>query len=352
MCDNDNVWIAEIGLAGYIFALSRRNWRAMDCARTSAIQTIAGGRGHFSRPRMWDMVDSDQMQVEDKTNDRKYFTMLPNIIWEIGLSCYDLALYAYIKRIAGESGLCWQAMRTIAKQTGMSLSAIDDSRKVLESKGLISCTKRKHGAQGWAAWHISIMDVWQKNVETMAQKRSQDEQTKALPAGTDMPKALPVGTDAKQNCSQDAHKEEPYKSKKNHFEEEREGAAKNAPPAPTPRDHDPIDPRDRKRHHLPQEAEPSDAVKLYLQACNEAQQPRAPCPEVRAAIDTTVIDLDHWREHLHVWMMKGYRLANVADLLETYKTGLGGRHNGRSYQTGRGATNDVIKTPTGYTADA
>jgi hypothetical protein len=46
----------KFGLTGYIFAFSRSNRRVLDCARTSVIQTITGGRGHFARPAQGEMA--------------------------------------------------------------------------------------------------------------------------------------------------------------------------------------------------------------------------------------------------------------------------------------------------------
>ena len=96
---------------------------------------------------------------------------------------------------------------------------------------------------------------------------------------------------------------------------------------PAPRDHDPVDPRDRKHHHLQQDPEPSEAVKLYLQAANEAHHPQTPSPLVRDQIDKTVTDLDKWKRTLFTWSMHGHRWPNVADLLDVYKNGYNG--NGR-----------------------
>jgi hypothetical protein len=299
------------------------------------------------------MADPNGVQLEDRTNDRKYFTMLPNVLWEMGLSCYDLALYAYVKRVAGEAGICWHSMRDLAKQTGMSLSAIDDSRKTLEAKGLITCTKRKHNETGWAGWHISIVDVWQKNMETMTQKCYQDKQSevlppvtdtaKVLPPVTDTAKVLPPVTDTAQKCSQDARKEEPYKNKKNQREEERESAPEI--------DHEVITPPERKRHSLSPGPEPSEAVKAYLMTCNEFAKPQYATGPIRTAIDASVLpeDIPKWQATVRDWLLAGYRAENIAGMLDVYKTG---GNNGRRGTNQRGSTNDVIKTTSRYVADA
>jgi len=102
-------------------------------------------------------------------------------------------------------------------------------------------------------------------------------------------------------------------------------------------EHELITPKEAKRYNLPIGEEPSGAVKIYLKAANDAQQPQTPCPEVRSEIDAIVTDLEKWQEHLRTWLMKGYRFANVADLLDTYKNGFkNGNGNGGN---GHGAAN-------------
>jgi hypothetical protein len=122
------------------------------------------------------MVDK-QIVLEDSSGDKKYFTMFPNMLYEIGLTPYDRDLYTFYKKVAGENGMCWIDLREIKKQTKISPAQISKSRKILMEKGLISCFKKKVNGEGWPAWHISINDIWEENIKTCKDeyaKRSED----------------------------------------------------------------------------------------------------------------------------------------------------------------------------------
>ncbi|GAF99333.1 unnamed protein product, partial [marine sediment metagenome] len=49
----------------------------------------------------------EQNQV--RSEDRAYFTMMPNIIDDMGLDPYAFRLYVHLRRVAGENGACWQS---------------------------------------------------------------------------------------------------------------------------------------------------------------------------------------------------------------------------------------------------
>jgi hypothetical protein len=159
----------------------------------------------------------DRTQVEDKSGDRRYFTMIPNMLWEIGLTYHDREMYAFLKRIAGDHGTCWRSMRTLARESGLSLGQIEKSREILEAAGLITCDKRKRPEGGWSTWHISIVDVWKRNLEIMLAKRSQYEQIGDESVHTANESVHPTDTmgekctQDEQKCSQDARKEEPLR---------------------------------------------------------------------------------------------------------------------------------------------
>lgn len=101
-------------------------------------------------------------KIKDRSNDRKYFTMLPNIVWTMGLSVYDLWLYATIKRVAGEHDSCWMSTRQLSDLSGVSLGQISKSKDNLVAVGLISVDERE-SADGPPRDEITVCDVWEKN---------------------------------------------------------------------------------------------------------------------------------------------------------------------------------------------
>jgi hypothetical protein len=92
---------------------------------------------------------------------RNNFTILPNIIDTMGLSLIAYRLYGHLKRIAGESGECYQSGRTIAKETCMSTGAISKAKDELTKAGLIKVEVKNTDRNIFHS--ITIVDIWDKN---------------------------------------------------------------------------------------------------------------------------------------------------------------------------------------------
>lgn len=108
-----------------------------------------------------------QMRLLDKSQDRRYFTILPNLLWadELGLRPTDFKLYATIKKVAGESGECFMSTRTLAAEAGISVGAVSEGKSRLEAAGLITIVAKPRRKGGQSIDHISVVDIWQRNVE-------------------------------------------------------------------------------------------------------------------------------------------------------------------------------------------
>ncbi len=102
--------------------------------------------------------------ILDESNDRAYFTMIPNIVGECGLSVYAFRLYCQIKRVAGEDGKCWQSTRTLAKNCKMSLGSVSKAKIELEEAGLIVISQKKMPYGGMDYHEIVVVDIWKRNV--------------------------------------------------------------------------------------------------------------------------------------------------------------------------------------------
>lgn len=107
--------------------------------------------------------------VRDASSDRKYFTMLPNFVTEIGLSPFALALYVRLKRRAGEAGECFENTRNLALGCGMSAGQVTKAKRELAEAGLIHIATEP-GKHGGRAFHvITVTDIWARNAAHYAQ---------------------------------------------------------------------------------------------------------------------------------------------------------------------------------------
>lgn len=91
-----------------------------------------------------------------------YYYTIPNMVDDLGLDVYSYRLYGHLKRVAGDSGLCWQTERTMAAACRMSRSKVNEAKHVLEQKGLITITPAPSG-RGRPYHVIAIVDIWQQN---------------------------------------------------------------------------------------------------------------------------------------------------------------------------------------------
>jgi len=129
---------------------------------------------------------ASQLALIDHSSDRKYFTIIPNLVLELPeLTVYDIALYAIIKRIAGERGECFMTTRRLATEAKMSVGRVSKSKHALVQAGLIRIIRKKRSVKGHAVDHIIIVDIWQRNAEYFSkcssgeQKRSPGEQKRS-----------------------------------------------------------------------------------------------------------------------------------------------------------------------------
>lgn len=120
---------------------------------------------------------ANKHSVTDDGDPRKYYAAIPNIVLTLGLHPFELALYAYLKKVAGEDGTCWKSRATIAKEIKMSAGmvtkckeALARPRQELNGKPLIVVTE--HMQNGGNANHsITITDIWPENMAELERVR-------------------------------------------------------------------------------------------------------------------------------------------------------------------------------------
>jgi hypothetical protein len=112
-------------------------------------------------------------KLSDASGLRKYYATVPHLIDDANISVYAYRLYGHIKRVAGDSGACYQNTTTLAKACNMSAGSVSKAKQELSDAGFITIEKMtsKNGEYD----HITIQDVWVKNMNTYTAS-SPDEQ--------------------------------------------------------------------------------------------------------------------------------------------------------------------------------
>ena len=62
-------------------------------------------------------------EIIDESNDKRYFTMLPNYILNHS-TANDQALYMQMKKVAGENGRCFLSERSMKEKLGIGSKAV------------------------------------------------------------------------------------------------------------------------------------------------------------------------------------------------------------------------------------
>jgi DNA-binding transcriptional MocR family regulator len=127
------------------------------------------------------MDNHRQYSFLDKSRDRKYFTILPNIIFKLDLTVQDIALYTTIKKVAGEEGECFMTTRRLAQEARISAGQVSKSKKRLADRGLIEIVTRPRTPNGKPVDHITITDIWVRNTQAFQNNRSPGEHTPPPP---------------------------------------------------------------------------------------------------------------------------------------------------------------------------
>lgn len=110
-------------------------------------------------------MDKDNIYVEDKSGDKKYFTMLPNFILNHS-TAIDQALYCQLKKHAGENGICYVSEKTLKEKLGIGIKALKKSfdyllkREWIKERGLKD-VMTKGGIQKVKSY--SVVDIWELN---------------------------------------------------------------------------------------------------------------------------------------------------------------------------------------------
>lgn len=129
------------------------------------------GAARFNKPLLFWSSPVARHSVTDKGDARKYFTVIPNVVYSLNLTPHELALYNLLKRTAGEGGTCWKSTATLAKEANMSAGSVSNAkdnlckpRAGIGNEPLITVTEEKNEKGGKPRHIITMTDVWPYNV--------------------------------------------------------------------------------------------------------------------------------------------------------------------------------------------
>jgi hypothetical protein len=111
-----------------------------------------------------------------------FFSMIPNVVMESGLSPFAFRLYCQFVRRAGwqVGGACWENTRNLAESCSMSKGMVSKSKKELVSASLIHVEKIARGHGEFSYDRITLIDIWKRNTEHFS-TRSLSEQDLITP---------------------------------------------------------------------------------------------------------------------------------------------------------------------------
>ena len=110
---------------------------------------------------------------------KSHFTMIPNIVRELGLPVHALGFYFHIVSTAGWTGQCSKASRTLAKALHCSAGSITNAKRELQRrhcmlafKPLIQINSVPRRQGGKPRHVITLVDIWSDNSRHFADREA------------------------------------------------------------------------------------------------------------------------------------------------------------------------------------
>src|SRR6266702_539400 len=94
------------------------------------------------------------------------------------LSHTEKRLNVCLKDLCGDRGMCYRTLKVLSEETDLSTGNLSTRIRNLHDAGLIHAEKkrRSNNPTGKEVWHITIVDIWQANVEYCSKnERSQED---------------------------------------------------------------------------------------------------------------------------------------------------------------------------------
>lgn len=156
--------------------------------------------------------------VSDAGESKRYWTQLPNMVFDLGLKPLELLLYAHLKRAAGANldGKCTKSTATLVRETGMGAGTIsrakeelEKSRSELGNKPLITIKEIPNPRGGKPFQHIRITDIWKINMERFATSIEEIQHINQVPAEAGSSSKPISRVEIKKNTQEEPEQEKP-----------------------------------------------------------------------------------------------------------------------------------------------
>lgn len=251
--------------------------------------------------------------VEEEKPDHHYRTEIPNIVFDLQLSVYALAVYAKLKKIAGDGGYCSYGIPRLAKDLGISEKKVRESKKelsksfeLLNNLPLIKVTKRKTDDKVNKTDVVTISPIWRLNGDFYRGNQKSYTGASQEPGG---------GSPQEPGGSPQEPKEEPFKE---------EPLKTNKPEAPA--------------SALPPSSESVRSFRDELLNKTELTAPQA----MKINTQFESLDDDTFKEAMEAFFVYA-KEKPIGNLVATIVTALGGGKDGKPWKKTKGKSDLAIE---------
>ena len=233
-------------------------------------------------------------QIEDHSSDKKYFTMIPRIVWLKCRSSFDIALWYAISQVAGDGGECFLSTAKLSRLAMMSPRKVQECRQYLLSAGLLQGELKN--SVGEQIWHIRIPNLWAENIKWCENNPKIDDKIKARELFRG---ALPPAPHAPPPCTTCGGPQQEMPIKKNHKEK----------PVKNNKDKDfPVEKKRRKNHKYP-------AVEIYKRIY--LRYPKLSTHKtIHRAIGEDFGNLLRWGRSVKLWRDSNWNPGNIEKMIK------------------------------------
>ncbi len=151
-------------------------------------------------------------EIVDHGDPKKYWTQIPNIVFDLSLKPAELVLYCHLKRTAGATGKCTKSRATLARETGMGAGSVSRAKTELEkrrpelnNRPLIRVKEVANPSGGKPFHEVTLTDIWKANMDRFTTSNMDLDDTEQRPVDLDATSKLAASK------VHGGHKEEQYK---------------------------------------------------------------------------------------------------------------------------------------------
>ena len=137
-----------------------------------------------------------------------FFSMIPHLVDDSGISAQAKTLYLHLKRVAGEDGLCWKTQDQLAKHCGFSPKTIVKAKRELIEAKVIEV--KLEAFEGHPRHIIHLLNIWTENERKYRQSVSNGTDNNVQREPQSVSKDTAIGI--RRRVTKNTPKEEPLKN--------------------------------------------------------------------------------------------------------------------------------------------